>query len=314
MDDRRRMGDAVSDSMAGIGAEHVAPAAPGDVHATPGKGGGTGGGRPPLRSPVRRRRLRVGLIALMTVALAGAIRLLFPPAVSRYEPRDPVLRSLPLYVYPAADASRPPRALVIFFGNDVGFWRPHQRLAERLASAQYTVVGVDLLPIFARLPDEPARRERAFASLVGDVISRSERELHTGDAPVVIAGHSIGAEVAMWAAARVHPAGLQGVLAMAPSVRGHLRATLADRLGRGDPTEPGSFSVADEIRRVPPGVRIALVRGESDRYRYADPQLIPAGGARLEHWAVPFASHSLRNLLVAGPIVENALGWTLAPR
>jgi pimeloyl-ACP methyl ester carboxylesterase len=273
-----------------------------------------GGGHAPPPSRLRRRWLHAGLALSLAAAIAGACWLLFPPAVSRYRPRDPVLRSLPLYVYPAADASRPPRALVLFFGNDVGFWRPHQRLAERLADAQYTVVGVDLLPIFAHLPSRPAPRERAFASLVDDIVSRGGRELHASGAPVVIAGHSIGAEVALWAAARVHPAGLQGVVAVAPSVRGHLRATLSDRLGRGDPTEPGSFSVADVIRQVPPGVRIALVRGETDRYRDADPQLIPAGGARLQHWVVPFASHSLRNLLVAGPIVETALGWTIAPR
>jgi hypothetical protein len=75
----------------------------------------------------------------------------------------------------------------------------------------------------------------------------------------------------------------------------------------GEPTEPGSFATVDAIRDVPPKVRIALVRGASDKERKSDQAFIAAGGSRLSYTVVPLASHSLKSLVIAGPMIEHAL-------
>jgi hypothetical protein len=53
---------------------------------------------------------------------------------------------------------------------------------------------------------------------------------------VVLGGHSIGAELAIWTAAHDTVPLLAGVLAMSPGERGHLRVTLGD-LAEREPTE-----------------------------------------------------------------------------
>jgi pimeloyl-ACP methyl ester carboxylesterase len=251
-------------------------------------------------------------IAAGLLCTAGWVRHEHRPAIARYHPRDAFLRSLPLYVYPAP-AGSPPRALVVFLGNDVGFWRPHQRLAERLADHGFDVVGVDLIPVLRRLPADPAARAPRFSGVLTALVSRARAELRAGPAPLLLAGHSAGAEVALWAAAHALRGQAAGVLALSPGERGHLRITLGDRLGR-EPREAGSFAVADEAAEAPPSVRIALVRGVGDRLGRADAAIERAGGARLHRFAIPLAGHSLRSLVITGPVVEDAAEWLIARR
>ena len=75
----------------------------------------------------------------------------------------------------------------------------------------------------------------------------------------------------------------------------------------GESTEPGSFAVDEQIRNSPANVRIALMRGASDKERKSDPDFIAAGGARMSSTVIPFASHSLKSLVIAGPMIERAL-------
>jgi dienelactone hydrolase len=248
------------------------------------------------------------VVAPLALALAAACR---APATSSYRPRDAALRRLPVSFYPAADTSRPPRAVVFFFGNDVGFWEAHQKLAERLAGDGYAVAGFDVKRFLASLPDAPPARESAYAAGIDAIIDRARRELRGDSLPLVIAGHSLGAEIAVWTAAHVPEPGLSGVLILSPGSRGHLRVTLSDVLDGGEPREAGSFSVAEQIAALPAPVRVALVRGQSDRYRYADSALVAAGGARIERFGVPFAGHSLKKLFLAGPAVERAMDFLL---
>jgi len=60
-------------------------------------------------------------------------------------------------------------------------------------------------------------------------------------------------------------------------------------------------------------VRVAIVRGDHDKYRYADSALIAAGGDRIHTYIVPFASHSLKRIIVARPVMRQALDWLLEP-
>jgi hypothetical protein len=78
--------------------------------------------------------------------------------------------------------------------------------------------------------------------------------------------------------------------------------------------EPGSFALVDQIRHTPPNVQIALFRGASDKERKSDPDFIAAGGSRLSYTVIPFASHSLKSLIIAGPMIERALDRLVASR
>jgi hypothetical protein len=88
--------------------------------------------------------------------------------------------------------------------------------------------------------------------------------------------------------------------------------TINDKLNVGEPTEPGSFSIVEQIRNIPANVRIALLRGASDKERKSDEGFIAAGGSRLSYTVIPFASHSLKSLIIAGPMIERALDRLVA--
>lgn len=221
--------------------------------------------------------------------------------------RDASLSRLPLYLYRTAG---PPRAWVFFFGNDVGFWAPHEALAERLAAAGYAVAGFDVKQWLETLPAEQHARETAFVALLPDIMARTRRELDAQEAPLVIAGHSIGAEIALWTAVNATPESLAGVLALSPGMRGHLRATLSD-LAEQEPVEQGSFSVAQVIRELPLAIRVAVIRGANDRFASGDSALQRSGGTRLRRFVVPLAGHSLKHLILAGPIVLGAMQFLL---
>lgn len=252
-----------------------------------------------------------GARAALVVALAAVSGC--RDARSAYVPRDGTLRTLPIYLYPASDGMRPARAVVFFFGNDVGFWEAHQELAERLARDGYSVAGFDVKRWLGGLPDGPeAVRDSAFAAGVAPIIARARHELDGDALPLIVGGHSIGAEFAVWTAAHALPAGTVGVLMLSPGLRSHLRVTVADQLNAGEPTERGSFAVPDAVRGVPAAVRIALVRGDNDRYRYADSAIVAAGGGRLRRFRVALAGHSMKRIGWAVPVVEDALGYLVA--
>ena len=225
--------------------------------------------------------------------------------------RDPVLRAEPMYLYAAADSTRPPRALVFFFGNDIGFWQPHRKLAASLAGSQYAVAGFDMRPLLRSLPDPIRQRDSAFAARIAPIIARARHELGADTVPLIIAGHSLGAEVAIWTAAYVCPPGSAGVLALSPGSRSHLRVSISDIMNGPEPTGPESFSVPATIAAVPPDERVAIIRGQRDDYAKFDPALLAAGGNRIQRYAVPFSGHSLKGLALASFEVRRALDWIL---
>ena len=267
-------------------------------------------------------RAWLGALAVVCAALVAAYpfahRLIFPPAVPRYVPHDPVLRDLPVALFPAVLPPRPaggarrePRGVVLFYGNDGAFTREHQKLAELLAAHGFAVVGLDVMRHLPTLPSStPELRDSAFAASVGPLVDRVRAELGAPNAPVIIAGHSFGADLAIWTAAYAPPRGTVGVLAMGPGSRGHLGLSQVNPLERlQNPTGPGTFSTADAIRATSPSVRIAVVRGGGDAYRVADSALAVAGGARFHRTLVPLGGHAFRRLLIAGPLIERDVDW-----
>lgn len=249
------------------------------------------------------------LSTLATLAIVLGV-VACPSAEPTYVARDPVLRALPLYLYPSYGR---PKAVVVFFGNDVGFWDAHDRLARRFASSGYTVIGVDVKKYIERLPEAYASREAAFGPSIDGVIARAVREMNAGSLPLVLGGHSFGADLAVWTAAHAPPPRTVGVLALGPTARSHFYVTAMDRANIKEPDEPGSFAIADEIRAIPASMRIALLRGSGDHRIGIDSALQVAGGPRLRYTVIPFASHSLKSLTLAGPMAERAVAWILGP-
>ena len=229
-----------------------------------------------------------------------------------YVPHDPVLKKLPLFFYPAKSGTA--RAVVFFFGNDVAFWKPHQELAVYLSEQGYSVVGFDIRSFLANLPDNRPQRDSAFRGRILPIIARARHEIGTDSLPLVIFGHSLGAELAIWTAAFAKAPRLVGVVAMSPGLSSHLRVSPSDLLNGPEPKGPDSFYVPAAVKAIEPNARIAIVRGSHDKYRYADPALTAAGGDRIRVFVVPFASHSLKRLIVAKPIVRHAMEWLLEPR
>lgn len=225
--------------------------------------------------------------------------------------RDSALRNEPLYLYDASDREHPARALVFFLGNDIGFWEPHRQLAASLAKAQYDVAGFDIRPLLSSLPDCDPDRDSTFARAIDEVIARTQHELGDDSIPLIVAGHSLGAELAIWTAAHAAPRGMAGVLALSPGSRSHVRVSVSDIMNGPEPTGPESFSVADAIREIPAVTRIALVRGTRDSYASADSALLIGGGNRIDRFLVPFAGHSLKRLATASFETRRALEWLL---
>ena len=227
-----------------------------------------------------------------------------------YVPRDASLRQEPVLFYPAR--TRHPRAFVFFLGNDVGFWKPHEELAWRLAENGYSVVGLDVKQFLARMPEAEPARDSTFAASIGPLIARARAELGADSLPVIIGGHSFGAEVAFWIALHRAPPKLAGVLALSPRSTGHLVVTPFDLMNR-EASGPWSFSTIRATAEIAPNVRIALVRGAGDKFRSHDAAFLASGGTRLRYFTVPFAGHSLRKLLIAGPIIEHAVEFLIEP-
>ena len=255
----------------------------------------------------------VPIAARRTIRHAGCSALLALLGCSAgsksYLPHDNTLRREPLFFYPAQ--SNAPKAFVLFIGNDIGFWKPHEELATRLSRAGYAVVGLDIKKYLAKLPAEEPARDSSFSVNIASLIARARSEVGADSVPAIVGGHSFGAEVAFWIALHRPPAHLAGVLAMSPRSTGHLVVTPLDLLNK-EASGPWSFSTIRASAELPPHVRIAIVRGASDPFRKHDSLFAVAGGARFHYYPVPFAGHSLRRLIIAGPIVEHAVNWLLS--
>jgi pimeloyl-ACP methyl ester carboxylesterase len=129
----------------------------------------------------------------------------------------------------------------------------------------------------------------------------------SGDSlPVILAGHSFGAEVAFWIGQHAPPPHLVGILALNTRNTGHLFITPSDWLNH-EASGPWSFSTIDAARAIDPHVRIALVRGTHDPFRGHDSAFAAAGGNRLRRFEIPMAGHALGTLLVAGPLISRAV-------
>jgi len=207
----------------------------------------------------------------------------------------------------ARAAGRP--SIVLVHG---GFWRPaydrvHLRpLATALRAQGRTVVSVE----YGRRPGDPdgtTADVRAALAAAAEVVG----------GPVVVAGHSAGGHLALWAAAVAPAAGLVATVALAPVA--DLRAADREHLGGGAVHDFLGESAdgrpdLDPVRLDPPGAPVWIVHGELDAvvpiasahsYRRAHPGT--------EVVALPAAGHFalIDPLDPAWPVVRDRL---LGPR
>jgi pimeloyl-ACP methyl ester carboxylesterase len=258
----------------------------------------------------RTRNATIIIVVALAAVIGGGLWYARRPAKghpSALVPRDTTLRRDWLYFYPQHTAGSA-RAIVIQFGNDIAFWAPHQDLAWRLADDGYAVVGVDLRRFLTTLPPDEPQRDSAFGVAMPALIAKARHELDADSLPLVIGGHSFGAELAFWLADHHPPSHLVGVLALNTRRSGHLFITPKDWLNE-EASGAWSFVVADLIRETNPNVRIAIVRGQSDKFISHDPELMAAGGARIRRFVVPLATHSLTTMVVAAPIIARAMRY-----
>lgn len=290
------------------------------------------------RRNVRSAFIVLGLAAIVGIVLFVAIRLAGgSDARPTYVAHDPSLRTPGIYLYAAEPVASQPQGIVLFFGNDVGFWNPHRRMASLLARDGYAVAGIDIRPLLDALPTDSAERADSLGRRIASLSQRVYAELAAhvpplpGDdppcalpanstdpasaratTPLILAGHSLGAELALWTGANALAPRVDGVLAISPGSRSHLKIAPSDLLLNAEPTEPGSYSVAAEISAIGrryPHARIAIVRGTRDGLQRADPELLAAGGKSTKRFDVPFIGHSMKQVVIAIPIVRRALGW-----
>ena len=152
--------------------------------------------------------------------------------------------------------------LVLIHG---GFWKPlydrahTEAMASALAATGWTVLTLE----YRRIPHTPDATVQDIASALKNLPITVTQ--HNGK--LLLAGHSAGGHLALWAAVKCANLSLQGVLALAPAA--DLRLAHSLNLGDGavmgflgrDPVERSDL---DPKQLPAPAVAVSLVQGEAD--------------------------------------------------
>ncbi|MEN9840202.1 MAG: hypothetical protein RL376_2 [Verrucomicrobiota bacterium] len=270
-------------------------------------------GRPPSRfsseiSPsANRAGVLLSLAALSILALASILRADPEPgdqpttriALSReaYEAR---------FYAPPIDTAL--RGLVVFGSGDGGWSYWEERISRHLATRGFAVAGVDF-QAYATQPFSAEILREDYRRLVTEL-----RQRHPAAAtlPLLYGGWSMGAEHAFPAAAdrAARPAGLCGLILVAPGARARYGLKLSDKLGI-TPTGDDTFALRD-MAPLCADLRLAAFHGGLDPLD----DLEWPKGLDLDHrlWVIPRVLHDFSN---AGEGLRNALDealvWLLAP-
>jgi hypothetical protein len=152
------------------------------------------------------------------------------------------------------------------------------------------------------------------AGTVAELLEHARHEFHDDSLPIVISGHSLGADCAAWTVAHVQIRNLAGLLMLSPTRRSHLYATVRDRAFLGEPTEPGSYAASEMIPLLPAGIPVVVMRGDNDSHNIGDRDLVRAiimsghaTSVNMAYKKIPLAGHSLRSLVIVGPVIVSVL-------
>jgi acetyl esterase/lipase len=162
------------------------------------------------------------------------------------------------------------RGLVAFVHG--GFWRAlydrtHTRpLAAALASDGYVVANVE----YRRVGHDGGGWPGTLTDVV-DAVSALPDIVGDGFGKPILGGHSAGGHLALWAAHRLGPDEVGGVLALSPAVdlvrmqdTGIGGGAVADLLDGEPDAFPDRYGQADPYKNLPIGVPMVVVHGRLD--------------------------------------------------
>ena len=217
---------------------------------------------------------------------------------------------------------QPVRGLFILGSGDGGWSYWETRLARHLAKRGWAVAGVDFA-LYATTDFTQEIVAADFARMVDDLKRRSEQPTQALQTPapaleakpplpVIYGGWSMGAEQSVPAAAVVamRPAGLRGLLLVAPGARGRYGLHTQDKLGI-TPTGEGTFGLADFGSQLS-GLKLAQLHAGLDPLDSID--WFKGLQLDLRLWKFPRAFHDFNNASDSFlALTDKAIGWILAP-
>jgi acetyl esterase/lipase len=156
-----------------------------------------------------------------------------------------------------------PRPLVILIHG--GFWRPQYDrihlgpMAAALAAEGWTVANVE----YRRIPHHP----NYMVSDIEQALRTVPEKISRHDGRVLIAGHSAGGHLTLWAASKRPTPRLHGALALAPAADLRLASSL--NLSNGAAfafvgEDPAKRPDLDPKRMSSPAIATTIVHGDSD--------------------------------------------------
>ncbi|MFZ6680946.1 alpha/beta hydrolase [Undibacterium sp. Tian12W] len=161
-----------------------------------------------------------------------------------------------------SDGARRPLVMLIHGG----FWKPEydrqhtEAMSSALAAEGWTVVT----PEYRRIPGNPDASLEDIASAIEMLPHQVAR--HNGK--IILAGHSAGGHLVLWAAVKCATPALAGVLALAPAA--DLRMAYDLKLGDGAVLKflgknPAERPDADPMQLPAPAVPVTVLQGSLDK-------------------------------------------------
>lgn len=197
-----------------------------------------------------------------------------PDMVVRYADHDDGL--IDVFAPPSMASPGTPYPLVVMLHG--GFWRAefdrhHLRPLAQALTQRGRLVAV---PEFRRTgaggewPNIGSDVEAAL-SLLPAVVDDIAPGWVERDAPYVLAGHSAGGHLAMWAGLRAGAQRLRRIVALAPvsdlaaaADRGLGDGAVLDLLGGTPGQRPDTYAAADPLRLLPGDVPVSIIQGADD--------------------------------------------------
>jgi len=165
-----------------------------------------------------------------------------------------------IYVYASPAPPRPGAHAVIFLSSYWG-WRPlHQETAARIAATGHTVVGIDAAAYFDKRLDE-RDWSRDLAALREFANERAGLAKGT---PVLMMGHSWGAELIPYVVNRGGAGNVAGALLVGPSDESAFIYRVTLQMKQIPSPEDEKFHVRDEMRALAP-IPLAFIEGALDQ-------------------------------------------------
>lgn len=147
---------------------------------------------------------------------------------------------------------------VIFYSGEWGWTPLQQDAASSLSAAGRYILGIDSPEYFNRMipADILAVEFERFRGFLNERASRPK------DAPVILVGFAAGAEIVPYLLNRIGPAGVRGVVLIAPDKKGAHVFRVSVQLRMDSPPEE-TFDVEAELRRMAP-LPVVLMEGSLD--------------------------------------------------